>query len=179
MDMAKHYITLLCDVTGQDKTGMITLLITLKICPYHPILALSFCLSLSFPTTKLASFLHPEYVDLLDCNCGLCALLLRPFFLVHGKFGRKRKQHETKAVLDSSCGVCVQMLRLEASGSYVSHHILTSWTQAEAKAILPQAWQAFNFISQQLPFLCHKMGYFIQQTAWLFLSLRMIHKLLC
>lgn len=169
MDMAKHYISLLCDVTGQDKTGMITLLITLKICPYHPILALPFCLSLSFPTTKLASYLHPEYVD-LDCNCGLCAL----FFLVHGKFARKRKQHETIAVLDSSCGVCVQMLRLEASGSYVFHHILTSWTQAEAKAILPQAWQAINFISQQL-----KMGYFIQQTALLFLSLRMIHKLLC
>lgn len=88
--------------------------------------------------TKLTSFLHPDYEDLLDCNCGLCALLLRPFFLVHGKFARKRKQHETRAVLDSSCGVCVEMPRLEASVSYVSHHILTSWTQAEANAILPQ-----------------------------------------
>lgn len=168
MDMAKHYITLLCDVTGQDKTGMITLLITLKICPYHPILALSFCLSLSFPTTKLASFLHPEYVDLLDCNCGLCELLLRPFFLVHGKFARKRKQHETRAVLDSSCGVCVQMLRLEASGSYVSHHILTSWTQAEAKAILPQAWQAINLISQQLPFCAIKWDILYSKLPYCF-----------
>lgn len=47
MDMAKHYITHLCDVTSQDKARMITL----KICPHHPILPLSFCLSLSFLTT--------------------------------------------------------------------------------------------------------------------------------
>lgn len=26
--------------------------------------------------TKLTLFLHPDYEDLLDCNCGLCALLL-------------------------------------------------------------------------------------------------------
>jgi len=33
-------------------------------------------LSLSFLTTAQNLFLHPDYEDLLDCNCGLCALLL-------------------------------------------------------------------------------------------------------